>query len=167
MQTVDDWIACDGDDLAENLTTAEVVAGLDDASAAANRIQLEVFSWIKRCHVRRVWLDDDCRDIAHWVALRQGITTHKARRWVACAWALERYPLFVEAFREGVLSTDKLVELTRLADAVDEPEKKLLSWAKRVAIATIRERADYERRMADEDGASRLCANARSSGVSI
>jgi hypothetical protein len=142
---VDETIACAGDasglDYGEALTTAEVVAGFDDISAAGNRVQLQAFAWIKRCQLRRVWIDDDCRDIYHWIALRMGITTYKARRWVACAWALERYPLFTEAFEQGLLSTDKLVELTRLADAVDEPERKLLRWAKKVAIATIRERA--------------------------
>ena len=144
-------IAYAEDDYGEDMTTAEVVAGLDDVGAAANRIELERFAWIKRCHLRRVWIENDCRDIAHWVALRVGITTYKARRWVACAWALERYPLFVSAFEQGLLSVDKLVELTRLADAVDEAEPRLLSWAKRVAVATIRERADWARKVADQD----------------
>ena len=114
------------------LTTVAVVEDLDTCSAAVNRAQREVFRAIVRCDLRRVWVDDDCRDIAQWVALRLGITTYKARRWVACAWALERYPAFEAAFVDGRLSLDKVVELTRLADAVDESEKKLLSWALRV-----------------------------------
>lgn len=138
-------------DWADELTTVEVVSGLDAISAASNRVQREVLRAIVRCDLRRVWIDDDCRDIAHWVALRLGITTYKARRWVACAWALDRYPLFEGAFVDGRLSLDKLVELTRLADAVDESEKKLLSWALRVSIASIRDRADWARRVALEE----------------
>ncbi len=138
-------------DRGEDRTTASIVAELDSLTAAGNRIQRELFRALIRCELRRVWLDDDCRDIAHWVALRLGITTYKARRWVACAWALERYPLFERAFEDGRLSLDKLVELTRLADAEDEPEEKLLSWALRVSIASIRDRADWARKSAEED----------------
>jgi hypothetical protein len=134
----------------EELTTAEVVSDLDSCSAIANRAQRDLFRAIVRCDLRRVWRDDDCRDIAHWVALRLGITNYKARRWVACAWALERYPLIDAAFQDGALSVDKVVELTRLADALDEPETKLLSWALRVSVASIRERADEARRIADD-----------------
>jgi Domain of unknown function (DUF222) len=135
-------------DWGDELTTVEVVSGLDAIAAASNRVQRELLRAIVRCDVRRVWIDDDCRDIAHWVALRLGITTYKARRWVACAWALDRYPLFDAAFQDGRLSLDKLVELTRLADSVDESERSLLSWALRVSIASIRDRADWARRVA-------------------
>jgi hypothetical protein len=134
----------------EQLKTAAAIESLDSLSAAANRVQRELFRALIRCELRRVWKDDDSRDFAHWVSLRLAITTYKARRWVACAWALERYPLFEKAFLDGRLSVDKLVELTRLADAEDEPERKLLSWALRVAIATIRERADWAIRVADD-----------------
>jgi Domain of unknown function (DUF222) len=138
-------------DWGDELTTAEVVSDLDATSAASNRVQRELLRAIVRCDVRRVWIDDDCRDIAHWVALRLGITTYKARRWVACAWALDRYPSFDAAFVDGRLSLDKLVELTRLADAVDDSERSLLSWALRVSIAAIRDRADWARRVALEE----------------
>jgi hypothetical protein len=145
----DSWEA--GPDWGEDSTTAQVVSELDDACAAVNRAQQQLFDALLRCDLRRVWIDDDCRDIAHWVALRVGISTWKARRWVACAWALQRYPLFRDAFADGRLSVDKLVELTRLADAVDESEEDLLKSALKESPAALRDRADWARKLADDD----------------
>ena len=144
------WIDKRRTDYGEDRTAAAVVSELDDVSAAVNRVRREQFRSIVACDARRVWVLDDARDIAHWVALRLGISCWKARRWVACAWALDDYAEFEKAFLEGLLSTDKLVELTRLARAVDEPEHGLLSWALKVSVASIRERADWARKVAAE-----------------
>jgi hypothetical protein len=83
--------------------------------------------------------------------VRLGISVWKARRWVDCAWALEDYPVLSEAFEDGRLSVDKLVELTRLARALDEPESKVLAYGMRTSPAGIRERADRARRVAADD----------------
>jgi hypothetical protein len=138
-------------DWGEELTTSAVIAELDAHAAQSNRVQRDVFRSIVKCALRRVWIADDCRDMAQWLALRMSITTYKARRWVACAFALEHLPVIEDAFLDGRLSVDKVVELTRLAGAVDESEGKLVSWALRVSIAAIRERADWAIKIARDE----------------
>jgi hypothetical protein len=148
LDSYDDLVALAG---GEERTTEEVVAALDATTAAVNQLQRERFRAIVACQLHRVWMQDDCRDFPHWLSLHLGITTYKARRWVACAWALDRLPVVEAAFVSGRLSVDEVVELTRLAGAVDESESRLLSWAMRVSIASIRERADEAIRIARED----------------
>jgi len=122
-----------------------VIHNLDRVSTEVNRAQREQLRAILHCDLRRTYLQDDCRDTAQWVSLRLGMNTWKARRMVACAHALEELPRCEKAFLAGQLSLDKLMELTRLA--TPQTEKKLVTWARRVAIATIRARADEARRI--------------------
>jgi len=122
-----------------------VIHNLDRVSTEVNRAQRELLRAILECDLRRTYLQDDCRDTAQWVSLRLGMNTWKARRMVACAHALEELPRCEDAFLSGQLSLDKLMELTRLA--TPQTEKKLVTWARRVAIATIRARADEARRI--------------------
>jgi Domain of unknown function (DUF222) len=58
------------------------------------------------------------RDLAHFLAMRYGISEWKARRWIAAAHALEPLPKISEAFASGALGIDKVVELTRFATPV-------------------------------------------------
>ena len=122
-----------------------MIHNLDRVGTEVNRAQRELLRAILECDLRRTYLEDDCRDTAQWVALRLGMNTWKARRMVACAHALEELPRCEQAFLAGQLSLDKLVELTRLA--TPHTERKLVTWARRVAIATIRARADEARRI--------------------
>ena len=134
---------------AATLTTHEAIADLENAAGAVNQAQSHLFQTIIRCDLRRTWIEDDCRDVAHWLALRLGISIWKARRWVNCAWKLTELPRIADAFYEGELSLDKVVELTRFATPQDEA--KLLVWALRVAVSTIRDRADYASRIPDKE----------------
>jgi len=122
-----------------------VIAELQQAQSQVNHAQRALLRAILRCDLRRTYLQDDCRDTAQWVSLQLGVNGWKARRLVACAAALESLPHTEKAFEEGLLSLDKLVELTRLATPADE--KSLVKWARRVAVATIRDRADEARRI--------------------
>lgn len=136
---------CDDDAIA----TRELLAGFDRSSAAVGAAQRRHLAFIVACDAARVWVDDDCRDIAHWVALRDGISTWKAERMVAAGYALERLPAISRALQDGVLSLDKVVELTRFATPYDEDE--LVAWASRVAPAAIRDKGDAARRMSDDE----------------
>jgi hypothetical protein len=136
-------------DRGESMTTWEVLEDLERCADAVNAAQRQLFYAIIRCDLRRAWIEDDCRDIVHFIALRLGISCWKARRWVNCAWRLLDLPAIADAFEAGELSIDKVVELTRFATPAEE--KKLLAWARRVAVATIRDRADCECRIADRD----------------
>jgi hypothetical protein len=53
--------------------------------------------------------------MAHWLAMRQGISQWKARRWIAAAHALEHLTDLARALSSGELGIDKVVELTRFA----------------------------------------------------
>lgn len=132
---------------AARMTVHEAVYDLECAAGAVNRAQRELFRAIVRCDLRRAWIEDDCRDLTHWVALRLGISIWKARRWANCARALEELPVIAEAFEEGQLSVDKVVELTRFATPGNE--RRLLGWAMKVAVATIRDRGDWLARISD------------------
>jgi len=125
-----------------------VIHNLDRVSTEVNRAQREQLRAILHCDLRRTYLQDDCRDTAQWVSLRLGMNTWKARRMVACAHALEELPRCEDAFLAGLLSLDKLIELTRLA--TPQTEKKLVAWARRVAARTIRARADEALRIAKD-----------------
>jgi hypothetical protein len=81
--------------------------------------------------------------------MRYGISCWKANRWIAAAHALERLPRLSDALASGGLGLDKVVELTRFAST--EKEAGLISWAKRVSCATIRHRADLEKRASIEE----------------
>jgi hypothetical protein len=81
--------------------------------------------------------------------MRYGISSWKAHRWIACAYALERLPRIAAAFANGVLGVDKVVELTRFATA--ETESRLVRWANTVSGATIRHRAELAARPPIDD----------------
>jgi Domain of unknown function (DUF222) len=89
--------------------------------------QRRLFSAIAACARDEVWRADGCRDMAQWLAGRLGISNWAARRWVAAADALERLPRISDALADGVLSVDKVVELTRFA--TPDTEKDLVAWA--------------------------------------
>jgi hypothetical protein len=133
----------------DTITTRELLEGFDQSSAAVGRAQRRHLAFIVACDRARVWEDDDCRDLAQWVALRDGISAWKAHRMLDAGYALERLPAIGSALEEGTLSLDKVVELTRFATPFDEDE--LIAWAKGVAPAAIRERADAARRVSREE----------------
>ena len=87
-----------------------------------------------------LWSDYGARDMAHWMSMRYGISDWKAHRWLHAAHALPSLPLVSEAFANGELGIDKVVELTRFATPEDEEE--LVAWAIGVPSGRIRERGD-------------------------
>jgi hypothetical protein len=133
----------------DRMTTAESISNLHRAMADKNASQRELFRAIVDCNERRAWLEDDTRDIAHWVSLKLDISNWKARRWVACAHKLEELPVIERAFVEGALSADKLVELTRFA--TPDNEREALGWALDRSTAAVRDRADEETRINPAD----------------
>ena len=87
--------------------------------------------------------------MAHWLAMRQGISQWKARRWIAAGHALEHLTDLARALSSGELGIDKVVELARFATF--ESEAGLVSWARYVSAAAVRRRADLEVRRTIED----------------
>jgi hypothetical protein len=122
----------------------DVVRDLDALHARVSLDQHHLLRGVARADRAEAWLDFGARDMAHWLAMRYGISEWKARRWIAAAHALERLPVISDAFSSGALGIDKVVELTRFA--TPETEVRLLRWAERVSGAAIRHRGDVEAR---------------------
>jgi hypothetical protein len=127
----------------------ELVQALDAAHREASRIQREMFNAIAEMDRREIWRGSGARDMAHWLAMRQGISQWKARRWIAAAHALEHLSDLARAFSAGELGIDKVVELARFATF--ESEAGLIRWATFVSCAAVRRRADLEVRRAIDD----------------
>jgi hypothetical protein len=81
-------------------------------------------------------------DAAHWLSMRFGISTWKARRLIGAAEALEYLPLLSDALIGGRLGLDKVAELARFASAQDE--QHLIKWAAQVSCAAVRHRGDLQ-----------------------
>ena len=131
------------------MTTVEAIESLHQALASKNAEQRELFRASVDCNDRRAWLEDDTRDVVQWLSIKLDVSHWKARRWVNCAYKLESLPVIEQAFVEGAISADKLVELTRFA--TPDTEKELLEWALDRSTAAVRDRADEELRIGEID----------------
>jgi hypothetical protein len=127
----------------------QLIEALDAAHRETSRIQREMFDAIAQMDRREIWRGSGARDMAHWLAMRQGISQWKARRWIAAAHALEHLSDLARAFSTGELGIDKVVELARFASF--ESEAGLIRWATFVSCAAVRRRADLEVRRAIDD----------------
>jgi hypothetical protein len=125
-------------------TGSDVVNNLDVLHARASHPNRELLRGIAEADRFEASQNSGARDMAHWLAMRYGISEWKARRWIAAAHALENLPRIGGALASGDLGIDKVVELTRFATA--ETEAHLLLWAERVSGAAIRHRGNVEAR---------------------
>ncbi|MDQ3987297.1 MAG: HNH endonuclease [Actinomycetota bacterium] len=126
------------------MSGADLLRRMDSANAEAGRIERERLRAIREFDRRHLWWGHGFREHAHFLAARYGISQWKARRWIGTAHALEHLPITSHALTSGLLSLDKVVELSRFATGATE--KKLVSWARRVTPGAIRKRADAETR---------------------
>ena len=116
----------------------------DAAHVALGRAHHDLLAALVGIDRSGAWEADGARDCAHWVQMRYGISLWKAERWVRAAHELEMLPAIADALATGLLSIDKVAELTRFATFDDEDG--LVRWARRVPAGAIRHRADVERR---------------------
>src|SRR5438132_7775678 len=132
-----------------------LVSAMDAEHAGICYSQLRLLSLIAEADGLEVWRGSGARDMAHWVAMRYGISEWKARRWVEASQRLRNLPRIFAALAAGAMGIDKVVELTRFA--TPETEYRLLRWAQGVSSAAIRRRADIETRrsLADAEDVER------------
>ena len=130
-------------------TADELVDAVDAAHRETSRIQREMLGAIAEMDRLEIWRGSGARDMAQWLAIRQGISQWKARRWIAAGHALEHLTDLARAFSAGELGIDKVVELARFASF--ETEAGLIRWAMFVSCAAVRRRADLEVRRAIDD----------------
>lgn len=116
----------------------------DAAHVALGRAHRDLLAALVAIDRSAGWEADGARDCAHWVQMRYGISHWKAERWVRAAHELETLPAIADALATGLLSIDKVAELTRFANFDDEDG--LVRWARGVPAGAIRHRADVERR---------------------
>ena len=127
----------------------ELVHAVDTAHRETSKIQRAMLGAIAEMDRLEIWRGSGARDMAQWLAFRQGISQWKARRWIAAGYALEHLTDLARALSTGELGIDKVVELARFASF--ESEAGLIRWAKFVSCAAVRRRADLEVRRGIED----------------
>jgi hypothetical protein len=126
-----------------------LIRAIDASHARVGRAQRELLFLIAEVDRRGAWQDSGARDMAHWLAMRYGISGWKARRWIAAAHSLEALPHLAGALDRGELGIDKVVELARFA--APGTEAQLIRWAKDVSCGTIRHRGDLAIRASLEE----------------
>ena len=133
----------------EEQSNQELIDAVDAAHRELSRAHRELLRLIAEADRRALWRQSGARDMAQWIAIRQGISQWKARRWLAAAHALPHLTDLGDSLQSGELGIDKVVELARFADF--ESEAGLITWAKRVSCAAVRRRADIEVRRTIDD----------------
>lgn len=118
----------------------ELQEGYHSCLAARGAADLEQLRWMASWDKGELWRSDGAKTTAEWIATHFGISRWKASRMINAGHALKNLPVTETALASGALSLDKVIELTRFA--TPETEKKLISWARRVTPAGVRERAD-------------------------
>lgn len=122
----------------------KMISELDRAHADVGAAERRLLALIVEVDRHEAWRGDGARDLAHWLAMRYGISGWKAHRFIGAAHALEQLPRIAEALETGELGLDKVCELCRFA--APETEARLVRWAKEVSCATVRHRGDLEAR---------------------
>jgi hypothetical protein len=70
----------------ERSSNEELICGIDASHARISSAQRELFRQIAEADRRELWRGSGARDLAHWLCMRQGISSWKAGRWIAsCA----------------------------------------------------------------------------------
>jgi hypothetical protein len=111
-----------------------------ESHATVASAQRDLLARIAECDAEDAWRGEGARDLATWLSAEIGISNWAARRWVVAARALDRLPCTEAEFLDGSLCLDKVLELCRFA--TPEDEARLVTWAKRVTVASIRRKAD-------------------------
>jgi hypothetical protein len=112
----------------------KAVEKLHNGHRTAIRGQRVMLEAIAEAEIRRIWIEDGCRDLAHWVSVEIGIKWWDAQRWINAVHALPHLPQISAAWDDGELDIAKVVELCRFA--TPETEAELIPWARRVAVST-------------------------------
>jgi hypothetical protein len=124
----------------------EILSEIAERHARIGREQLALLRLLGRIDPEAPWIHEGARDLAHLVAMRLGISEWKARRWLAAARRLPELPEIAGALEAGLLSLDKVVELTRFAQPREQAG--LIRWARHVSVWAIRRRGDLMERAA-------------------
>jgi hypothetical protein len=120
--------------------TEALIQGIDAFHSHISGAQRGLFRLIAEADRREAWQGSAHGTWRTGSRCGQGISSWKARRWIAAARGLEDLPRLSEAFSSGELGIDKVVELTRFATL--QNEAGLIRWATGVSTGCIRRKAD-------------------------
>jgi hypothetical protein len=134
---------------ADRTRETQLISAVDRLHRRISAAQRELFALIAEVDAAEIWREEGARDTAHWLGIRYGISYWKANRWIRAAHALPDLPLVSEAFAQGTIGVDKVVELTRFASP--ETERDLIRWAARVSVGAVRRKADLAVRIPTEE----------------
>ena len=122
----------------------ELAAALHASRASLGAAAREQLRLIAQVDGTDLYVDEGARDTAHWLCMYLGVSSWKAHRLIKAAHALENLPLISDALIEGVLSLDKVLELSRFA--TERNEERLVRWAQDASYGAIRQRVELEAR---------------------
>lgn len=128
--------------------TLSVEDRLVDVHERINRSYAELFDLIVEFERREAYLVDGARNMPDWLGYRFGFSEHTARELCRIATALQSLPAIADAFREGLLTFDKLRWLTEFCTILEDDE-----WANDgvgMSAAQVRSIAVHRRRLARE-----------------
>src|SRR6266536_1232741 len=109
-----------GVSVSSECSVEELVDQADALNAQLCHTQVQFLQVLASVDRRNAWEGRGAQTMEHWVSIHYGVSYYKAERWVAAGRALQQLPLIRQAFAEGRLSLDKVVELTRFATPARE-----------------------------------------------
>lgn len=121
-------------------TGNDFIAALDAAHARVCAAERDLLLLAAEAERFGSWRVEGARDAVHWLSMRFGISSWKARRWIAAGKALPSLPAISSTLASGRIGVDKVLELVRFA--TPDSEVGLIRWALGVTCATIRQRGD-------------------------
>jgi len=122
-----------------------LLQALDATHAQLGATTRRLLGLIAEVDRAEAWRGEGARDTAHWLSMRHGVSTWKAHRLIAAAYALEHLPRLEQALSTGLLGIDKVLELARFA--APSTESELIAWAREVSCASVRRRGDVAARV--------------------
>ncbi|MGH2760143.1 MAG: DUF222 domain-containing protein [Actinomycetota bacterium] len=121
---------------------------LVDVHERINRSYADLFDLIVELERREAYLVDGARNMADWLGYRFGYTEQTARELCRVAQALQSLPAIADAFREGLLTLDKVRWLTEFCTIAEDE-----AWANDavgMSAGQVRSIALHRRRLARE-----------------
>jgi len=134
--------------------TLAVEDRLIDVHRRINESYAELFDLILEFERREAYLVDGARNMADWLGYRLGYSEHTARDLCRITHALQYLPAIDDAFREGLLTIDKVRWLTEFCTPGED-----VVWAGDavgLSAAQVRKFAIHRRRLAREAADARF-----------
>ena len=139
----------------DGLSTFELAEGLVELRRRINADEARWLMLVAEFDRREVWRADGHVSMVDWLVVRCGLGRSTAKERVRVAHALGRRPLVRSRFADGSVSYSKVRAITRITDADDDLDERLL------ALADAGTAADLDRVVARVAGAPRSGRPAR------